>query len=320
MISNIKSNNPIAIYKGNDGRKELLYLHDKYEMIEKLLEKKYNKKDIEYVLKNIKMGKVLENKYKDIENEIKKLLKENKEYNAYNGKFEIIPNQNEPEHMYLSGPSKCGKSYQVSKYIEKYKLIYPDNNIYLISDTHEDKLIDLLNYKKSVFEILENLSKEELNSENLKGILKKKYKIKDEDYYTTRIQFEDAIGLEPENIENSLIVFDDIDAIKDEKLQKQIYKLNDNFFSKARHQNISVIRTNHACVDGNNTKKSIQNSSIIYIFPQAGNKGNIEDLLRIHAGLNYDQRKELLKIDTRSIAIRKTSPLSIITDDIIKIL
>src|SRR6185437_358423 len=222
MISNIKSNNPIAIYKGNDGRKELLYLHDKYEMIEKLLEKKYNKKDIEYVLKNIKMGKVLENKYKDIENEIKKLLKENKEYNAYNGKFEIIPNQNEPEHMYLSGPSKCGKSYQVSKYIEKYKLIYPDNNIYLISDTHEDKLLDLLNYKKRVFEI-------------------------------------------PENIENSLIVFDDIDAIKDEKLQKQIYKLNDNFFSKARHQNISVIRTNHACVDGNNTKKSIQNSSIIYI-------------------------------------------------------
>lgn len=71
-------------------------------------------------------------------------------------KFEILPHSEvqktfEKEGVYITGKAGSGKSYQIALYIEKYHMLFPDNQIYYISAnnlSNDKSLSKVLNLKR----------------------------------------------------------------------------------------------------------------------------------------------------------------------------
>src|ERR1700733_7568232 len=56
----------------------------------------------------------------------------------------------EAEHTYVSGPTRCGKSFFVAQYIRSIIQIHPKYKIFLFSDTKKDKNLDRIPNLKRV--------------------------------------------------------------------------------------------------------------------------------------------------------------------------
>jgi len=304
MITFEDTDFPIAIYKGDNGEKKLIYIDKKLKIssedIDKYIEEDYTEKDLKDAMIMYKMNKEVEDGiHKKIIDVFQKKYKDGKRMEAYEGHFEIIPNPTESERIYMCAPSKAGKSWQIARYVEKYKIIYPDNLIHLISDTKKDENFDGLNINRIDLEwIYESFRKLNKNEERI----------------------DEPICVE--DFKNSLVIFDDIDSIMDKKVLETVIKLNDVIYDRGRHDNISIIRTNHKATEnknGNQTKTSIENSDIIYVFPTSGNQGSIKFILSHFTGLKIEDNKSILKMNTRWVAIRKTAPIMMVSENLIKI-
>lgn len=304
MITTNETDIPIAIWKKNNGKdKKIIYI-DKNPNIELCDEEKFTEKEIKDGMIMYKMNKKFSNensydaeKYKKIIKKISDSYSKNKFLEAYNGKFEFIPSF-QSERIYICGPSECGKSYQVARYIEKYKKYHPKNKVYLISDTN-DKNDEINKYTQSIpLEFINNSIRK----------LKK---------YEKRIEN----PITPEDFQDSLVIFDDVDSITDKETYKSVLSLNDQIFKKGRHHNTSIIRTNHKCTEnGGDTIYSLNNSQVIIVYPMAGNHAAIKNVIRTYFGVNNEVGNDIVSMNTRWVAIRKSSPLTMISENLIKIL
>jgi Cdc6-like AAA superfamily ATPase len=113
--------------------------------------------------------------------------------------FQLAPrplNEQERMTLFIAGESGAGKSYFIREYAKFYNKMFPKNEIFLISYLEQDETLDA--FKKinrlkvcENVEFLENINKLDIKTE----------------------------------FENTLVIFDDIDAITNKNAKSKIYGL-----------------------------------------------------------------------------------------------
>jgi hypothetical protein len=195
------------------------------------------------------------------------------------GEVQPLPNYSSPQRLYISGPSDSGKSTYVGKLLHKYKQVYPDRDIFLLSRINNDDKLDNLGL---------DIMRITLNEEFL----------------------EDTPSLE--TLHDSIVIFDDIDSIEDKKLKVKVSGLRDLLLTAGRHENISVIVTNHLLTDYKNTKTILNEVNATTFFPKSGSSHGIKYMLKFYIGLSAKQIQRIFDLPSRWVTIYKHCPMYVI--------
>lgn len=209
--------------------------------------------------------------------ESEKLRQTFDEYKIHSGQFSYIPDpKRDRDTIFICGSAGSGKSYWTAGYIKEYIKIFPTNEIYLISECAEDKVLDdIPEIKRMKFtDILEN-----------------------------PIDFND--------FENCCVIFDDTDALTN-KLGKEVFSLRDKLLKNARKKRVSVISTNHTCT-GTELKAVLNESDVIVFFLRNYNRA-LKYLLENYIGINKHQILKLKHNKSRWTAYMKSFPNVIIQE------
>lgn len=173
----------------------------------------------------------------------------------------------------ICGPQNCGKSTLAGALTELYLEENPSSKVYLLSQCDKDPALD---YLKPI-----------------------------------RIKLDEQLiekPVEPKELRNSLVIFDDIESIPQKALQTAVEAMRDNMLVTGRKENVSVINCSHLLCDWKKTRKSLNESEIIIFFPSSGARGQIRRFLDNVMGLPKDQIERIFKLPTRWVALCKTSP------------
>jgi hypothetical protein len=185
-----------------------------------------------------------------------------------------LPNYNKPERSYIAGPSDSGKSYYTRKYIEQLKKVFPKRDIFLLSDVDEDHEIDKIKPTRIP------LNEEFLND-----------------------------SVTPESLKNSIVIFDDIDSIPDKNIKEKVDKLKDSLLKRGRHEDISVIVTNHQLTDYKRTREIMNESNLITFFPKSGSSNGIKYMLKTYVGMDTKQIKKVFDLPSTWVTVYKRYPM-----------
>lgn len=127
-----------------------------------------------------------------------------------------------------------------------------------------------------------------------------------------------------------LLLFDDIDKIRDKKVEKMTYAILEDALANGRgHKkhngegDIHVIVTSHCLNDYKKTKYAIENSDYIAVFPQSSTHSQMK-LLFEKVGLDKMWVDRVFRLgrrgDVRRVIIRKFTPMYIITSHCIELI
>lgn len=255
MLS-IKKGRPIAIIKGGKFNNTIINIDDDFEREE--VEDDYFKKEM-------------------IDMSIDKLNnKPMREVYVYDeGVIQPLPDFQNTERIYISGPTGSGKSYYIRKWLQQYVKVFPDRKIYLFSDMHEDPALD--------------------DFKNLKRF------IIDEKIKTKK-------PIRPEIFSDSIVIFDDIDSIQDEKIYKKVLSLQNAILKTGRKLGITCLVTNHLMNNGVKTKE-IYNECSIIVFPTRGcNYYALNYACKKYLGMDTKQVKHISRLPTRMCTVFKNYP------------
>lgn len=284
MSLNFKSGKPLAFVKGGKYNGKIIYLgnekeviKDPYEYIEEDEIRKHKKKMGPLELARVKREFLVNEEYSDIKKKVEGI--EGKEIAIHDdGIVFPVPNVDGSERMYICGPTGSGKSTQIGNYISHFKKIFPDAQIYVISDQSTDEVLDV--HKPIRIELTEEL-------------------------------FENPIEME-EFPKGSLVIFDDIDSISNKKIMQAVGALRDTLLKRGRHQNLYTIVTSHQCTNYKETRIILNEVSSVTVFPRSGATNGIKRLLSVYCGLNKDQIDRVFNLPSRWVRINKSYPMSVI--------
>jgi len=183
--------------------------------------------------------------------------------------------------FYISGMSGSGKSFYTGQLLKKYKKMYPKNEIYIFSSVNEDKSFDTM----------------KVNRINLEGLLTE--------------------DLQSDDFANSIVIFDDCDCITNKAIKNKVLSIQCQVLEKGRHSNVSCIVTSHITTDGSQTKKILNESMRLVVFPSNMNGRNFKYLMENYLGFDKKQCEYLKNLKTRPLCICKTFPQIVISDQMI---
>jgi len=196
------------------------------------------------------------------------------------GKFCHIPNTDqERDILYITGPSGSGKSWYANTYIDNYKKTFPKNKIYMFSPVLEDESIST------------EIKRVKLDQRMISDPIKVK------------------------ELESSLVIFDDIDVIKDKKLREAIYDLLNEVLEIGRHIKVSCIITNHLPTNGKETRRMLNEAHAITYFPAAGSKVQLNRLLEQYIGMDKKDIKKAKQSGSRWVTVFKNYPQFVMTEN-----
>lgn len=203
-----------------------------------------------------------------------------KEYEIENGRLEPRLDINERSVSYIAGPSGSGKTSYAVNIIKPYLKFFPEKPFYLFSRT------------------------ESQNDPAFRGMSPIQVPINDE-------LLKNPIDITKELVGGSILLFDDVNTIQNDKLKKNIDKLIADILEIGRKLNITIIITNHLVIP--NEKKVartiLNEMQALTIFPKSGSSQQIRYSLKTYFGLSNKQIDDLLKIDSRWITISKKYPM-----------
>lgn len=250
-----------------------------------------------------KLPKSFFNKYKDIDNHDKMILKRSlKEHNppkneklisiyvdAINylrkdtneirltsGKIQPLPRRDIVEKIYISAPSGAGKSTFCGKWLCEFIKMFKDDEIYIFSSVGKDKVLD--KYDPIRIPIDVNLLNE---------------------------------PIQPEEVRDSCCIFDDIDTITDARLKRNVCGLRDLLLEIGRHYNTRMLSTSHLLMNYSSTRRLLNEATAVVFFPRSGSAYHIKRFLKQYAGLESNQIKRILNLPSRWVAIYRTYPMMI---------
>lgn len=303
---------PIAIIKGGKYDGKVLKLYDKEAEDEKKqfennkkgkktkeydldLDDPYDVIDEDYIRSKKKKLSVLEllkiknalsrsrepdeshlcNIYNDIKGDFVK--KAQKEFVIHDGivtPYNTDPNK--PDRIYISGPTGSGKSCFINAYLSQ-QLKAIKKPIIVFSDKLEDKPIDELKPNRMQLdeELVEN-------------------------------------PIEPEELKNSYVIFDDIDSISDRKVNNAVGWLRDRILKKGRSSGITTIITNHQIANYKETRTTLNESNFIVFFPKGGGGHAVKYLLTKYLGLSKEQISRIFDLPSRWVCVHKQYPMYVI--------
>jgi len=188
--------------------------------------------------------------------------------------FQLIPNNKfERSILYVAGNSGSGKTYFIKKYLLEYKDMYPSNEIYCFSPFDEDK--------------------------SFEGIKINHIKIDDE-------LIEDK--LTSKDFENSIVIFDDCEAIGDRSLKKEVERIMKDVLTTGRHHRVSACVVFHEICNGPQTKQILNESSSITFFPLNCGPRILKYLCENYLGLDKAIIQRIKKLKTRACTVIKGYP------------
>lgn len=196
-----------------------------------------------------------------------------------NGKMIPIPRiknaeEEKRENIFISGPEESGKSHWASMYVTQFLKIYPDAKFIIFSGIPEDKILDVLK--------------------------------------PIRIKLNESIYQKPIGTDefptDCVVLFDDIDALKDKNIQRALIDLRDRLLQEGRHRSIFVLSITHNPTMGKDTKASLLEASSVVLFPQAGDTFHLRRVLKEYIGVDPKKIESILKLKTRWIQCHKRYP------------
>ncbi len=177
------------------------------------------------------------------------------------------------ECLYITGPSGSGKSTYASEYIKQYKKAFPNNDFILLSRKPEDPVLDQL----------------------------KPIRIKiDESLLDDPIDFKE--------LENSCVLFDDIDTISNIKLRDYVQHLRDDILEVGRSSRITCICTSHLACNYKQTRTLLNEATSLVIFPRSGSSYQYKRMLKVYCGLDKKQVQKILNLPSRWVCLHKSYP------------
>lgn len=220
---------------------------------------------------DIKKKQIKPEKYKLTKKYIN--AKKEKEIIIYSGEIQPLPRKNSRECIYVAGPSGSGKSTYISNYAQEYKNMFPNNKIYIFSRLESDAVLDKLKPVRIM-----------INDELI----------------------EDPI--EPNELSNSLVIFDDTDTIPNKQLKDAITNLKNDLLETGRHEDVYVAITSHLLTNHRETRTILNECHTITIFPAAGSTYSINYLLKNYGGLDKPDIHKIINLPSRWVTIKKTYP------------
>ena len=206
-------------------------------------------------------------------------------YRAYSqidldsGKFEPFPNiSRERDVLYIAGPSGSGKSFYTKLYLKNYIKQYPKNELYMFSKLTEDSSLDDVRELK-------------------------------------RIKIDNTIitaPLDVEDFKDSLVIFDDIDCIKDKFQKEALNQLKNEILETGRHTRTTILITSHLACKGNETRSILNEAHSITFFPNSGMP--IDYLLNNYMGIDKKQIGGIKHIPSRWVTFLRNYPQMLLTE------
>lgn len=214
---------------------------------------------------------------------------------------QLFPGEKDRDTWYITGPSNIGKTVFASKLAKQYKRQNPRNKLIWITPIPDCDELLALN------PIIINMSDPE----------KVYLNFYDEDEKLRIINNPSSPNEEQSSdLQDSMIIFDDIDASNDPKLSKLIYEtLVNPALLFGRHFGITVVVAKHITADYSKTRTILQESEYITIFPRYSAQQPLRHLMKYYLGLSNDTMSDILSSHSRSVTFHNRYPFSIITDD-----
>jgi len=201
-----------------------------------------------------------------------------KEIKIKDGILVPLPNRDIIEKVYISAPSNAGKSTYAGKWLGEYSKMFPDDDIYLFSSITKDKALDKYNPLRII------LDNDLLND-----------------------------PIEPKELQNSLVIFDDTDTIRNKKMKNYMEVLRDWLLEQGRHFNIRMLITSHLLSNYNSTRRILNEATSVVVFPRSGSGTyHIKNFLKTYCGFDKDQTKKFLNLPSRWVAVYRSYPQYVI--------
>ncbi len=239
--------------------------------------------DLNIALEKKSKKKLPEKLHKAYELAMQKIISDmQKEVKLNDGKLIPIPQKFDSgsEHGYVAGPSGSGKSTYVGEYIRLFKQQHPKAKVWMFSRVDKDAAIDKYGVNRITL---------------------------DEGLVESPITPSELSGGKP-----TLVIFDDIDTIRDKKIKENVCGLRDDILETGRHDNITSISTNHIICDYKNTKRLLNEAKYITLFPKSGSTFHIKRVLKEYVGLDQATIKKILSLDSRWVTVYKVAPMLVI--------
>jgi RecA-family ATPase len=231
----------------------------------------------------LEVAKVInDNKKKDnekilsVEDDEDKVKDYFEEYKCLKGeRMQQIPiKQRERDVLFISGQSGSGKSTYSRKYIEQYHKMYKKRPVFVFSYFQDDPSLDSLKYLKRI--------------------------PLDEKFVNTELVLED--------FRDTLVLFDDIDCIRNKEIRTKLFNILHSLLELARHVNCTVLYLSHLSTKGHETRTILNECGSVTIFPKNMNSRAFKYLLETYFGLDKAQIKRIKQLRSRAITIVKTYP------------
>lgn len=190
----------------------------------------------------------------------------------------------EREMIYCHGPSGSGKSTLVRKYAYEYKLLHPNNQIYVISKIEGDESFG------------------------------------DMDYLQIPIEHEVLNSLESKTFLNSLVVFDDTDTVSDKKLREKVDNLKDMIAQEGRHYNTTAFICTHMACNYQKTRILLNECQKFIVFPQSGGKKQAKNMFVNYGGITNKKYELIAKEPSRWCMLNNTYPNYLVFDNKIELI
>lgn len=295
----------VAVVRGGDYDGEVLYLHPQNHTSTRLAPRK----EISAVrfaseLKGFKptervkvINRLQEALDKDLEPDalvgetpaVVALYKKVKEQNSNDKSIELptdsifqpipTPDKTKRQVWYVAGASGSGKSYFARGIAENYKKLYPEREVYLISQLEYDETLDKMKTGKP-----------------------------------KRIRLQSLIDDAPvlDEFKDCLIIFDDFDTLK-EPYGKAVHNLIEMLCIQGRHSNTSMLILSHYLTNYKKTRLILGEAHYIVLYPMATSFKAMKYVCETHCGLSGDEIQGLKKLG-RWVCIHKCFPQYILSE------
>lgn len=305
--SSSESCRAIAVIVGSKKTDKIVYLHTDQKDIDKMKSKskinpiilgdewfkkrKINIKEAEilyncYVNNSPPRDEKLSFVYDEMINDINAI--KDKQLHINEGHFEIMPNTSgKRDIIYVCGCSGSGKSTFCMCYINKYLRLFDQNEVYIFSKVENDSSLNLDNDK--IHKIVID-----------KSIIDQ--------------------PIEVNELDNSLVLFDDVDTIQQKPLLKAMENLKDTICQEGRHTDTYALITSHIYSNYSKTRIIINESTGIVFFLNSGSAYHISRFLKIYVGCDGPTIKKLLNLRSRWVYISLTAPRYVVSEHCIFLL
>ena len=193
-------------------------------------------------------------------------------------KLQPLPNKDVVEKIYISAPSGAGKSTFVGKWMKEYKKMFKDDDIFIFSSIKHDKPLDK--------------------------------------HDPIRIELDDDLindPIEPSEIPDSLVVFDDCDTIRDRRMCITLMVLRDYLLECGRHFNIRMLITSHLLSNYSHTRRILNESTAVILYPKSGSGTyHIKQFLKTYCGFEPREIKKFLNLPSRWVGVYRSYPMYVI--------